>query len=185
MGSDGSSSKSRRRKCRFCKHLFTPDPRTAGHQKACSKKECQRQRKQESQRTWSAKPQNKDYFRGEAHVKRVQAWRKSHPGYWRHGGSSKAQSTLQDAKSTQVTDSTDLRPPLVDTALQDVISTQPPLVLGLISSLTGSTLQDDIARSLHSLIDRGAAILGPDAGRVATHCTSNPLIENERKWDAS
>lgn len=181
MGSDHSSRKSRRRKCCFCKQLFTPDPRTSRHQKACSKKDCQAQRKRQSQRAWAAKSQNKDYFRGKAHVERVQQWRKSHPGYWRRGRSPKAQSTLQDAISTQTPDSEELKPRLVETALQDVISAQAPLLLGLISSLTGSTLQDDIARSLHSLIDRGAAILGPDGAGMAMQFNSNPLIQHERK----
>jgi hypothetical protein len=45
-------------------------------------------------------------------------------------------------------------------ALQDVCSLQPALLIGLIASLTGSTLQDDIAESSRRFIISGQDILG-------------------------
>jgi hypothetical protein len=75
--------KKRRRKCLHCRQLFRPDPRNRRHQRYCSEGECQRASKAASQRRWLAKPANREYFRGPAHVERVRAWRAAHPGYWR------------------------------------------------------------------------------------------------------
>ena len=44
-----------RKRCPFCGDLFWPDRRTRKRQWACSKSECQKQRRSESQRRWRAK----------------------------------------------------------------------------------------------------------------------------------
>jgi hypothetical protein len=72
-----------RRKCLCCSEFFIPDPRTADRQHYCSKPGCRQASKAASQRRWLTKNGNGDYFRGPDAVSRVQAWRKSHPGYWR------------------------------------------------------------------------------------------------------
>jgi hypothetical protein len=52
-------------------------------QKYSSEPKCRAASKQSSQRRWLRKPENQEYFRGEQHVERVQAWRARNPGYWR------------------------------------------------------------------------------------------------------
>jgi hypothetical protein len=69
----------RRKRCRFCKELFCPDPRIKARQIACSKRECQRARKKENQDSWVAR--HSDCF-----TKRyvnIKAWRQQHPDYQR------------------------------------------------------------------------------------------------------
>jgi hypothetical protein len=66
--------------------LYLPDRRNAHHQKYCSKPECRGASRAASRRRWLAKPANRDYHRGGAHVARVRAWREAHPGYWRRKG---------------------------------------------------------------------------------------------------
>ena len=75
--------KTRRRRCLCCQKLFGSDPRLRHRQKYCSEPECRAASKRSSQRRWLRKPENQDYFRGEQHVDRVQAWRVQNPGYWR------------------------------------------------------------------------------------------------------
>jgi hypothetical protein len=75
--------KTRRRRCLCCRQLFARDPRLRHRQKYCSEPECRAASKQSSQRRWLRKPNNQEYFRGEQHVDRVQAWRVQNPGYWR------------------------------------------------------------------------------------------------------
>ena len=70
-------------KCLFCGTFFRGDPRNARHQKYCSAPACRKASKTASHRTWLAKAENLDYFRGPENVVRVQAWRAAHPGYWR------------------------------------------------------------------------------------------------------
>ena len=72
-----------RKICAGCQQWFTPDPKTAFHQRYCSKQRCQKARKIASYKRWLAQPVNWDHWRGPANVVRVQEWRKKHPDYWR------------------------------------------------------------------------------------------------------
>jgi hypothetical protein len=93
----------------------------------------------------------------------VQEWRKVHPGYSR-----KKTEPLQERLSGQGFENTEVKPCLVRVdpsfagALQDVLSAQPTVLIGLISHLTGSALQDDIAITARRLQKLGSDILnGP------------------------
>ena len=149
-----------RRKCRCCNTFFIPDPRTEERQRYCFEPVCRRASKASSQRKWLGKNGNGDHFRGPREVSRVQAWRKAHPGYWK-----KKTSTSQ---STQPIELTLLKPAQsscnvprgVPSTLQDDWLTQYPAFVGLISMVTGSTLQEDIAATSRQLLLRGRNILG-------------------------
>ncbi len=129
--------KTRRRRCLCCQKLFSRDPRLHQRQKYCSEPECRAASKQSSQRRWLRKPDNVEYFRGEQHVDRVQAWRAQNPGYWRkpaligeplqemilaqpHDPDGKSGSlALQETRLGQVTDPREKSGSLRDFALQD------------------------------------------------------------------
>ncbi|MDX1506396.1 MAG: hypothetical protein R3221_11810, partial [Spongiibacter sp.] len=102
----------------YLTELFTPDPRNRYHQRYCGEAACRRASKAASQRRWQRKAENRDYFRDPLHVRRVQAWRASHPRYWRRPG------------------------PVSAAPLQDRIDTQALVLIGLIANLTGSALQE-------------------------------------------
>ena len=70
-------------KCLHCKKLFVPDYRNRERQGYCTTPECRKAGKRASQQRWLSKPENSDYFRDAQNVKRVQDWRKEHPGYWK------------------------------------------------------------------------------------------------------
>ena len=72
----------KRKKCRHCKKLFWPNPRNVTRQKYCCEPECRRASKTDSQKRWTEKPENRNYFCGPLNIQRVQQWRKEHPGYW-------------------------------------------------------------------------------------------------------
>lgn len=59
------------KRCKFCGRYFTPDKRVGDRQKACSRKECQRARKQLAQSNWVKK--NPNYFKGRYEY--VKEWR--------------------------------------------------------------------------------------------------------------
>ena len=92
-------------------------------------------------------------------MKRVQAWRKSHPWYWRQ-----KTALLQDDSTEQPIDNQVDKPCLVEHALQDDFLTQPALLVGVIATLTGSALQDAIAQTIRQLHHRGQMILNPKFG---------------------
>jgi hypothetical protein len=50
----------RKRPCRVCRHWFFPDPRVGDRQRVCSKHECQKARREQTQARW--RKSNPDYF---------------------------------------------------------------------------------------------------------------------------
>ncbi len=166
----------RRRTCLCCKELFLPDPRSRYHQRFCSKAGCQKASKALSQARWRAKPENQDHWRGPEEVQRVRTWRKGHPEYWKKQ-SSQQPGTLQEDCSAQPIAAEQVELELPPAPLQEDCFTQHPLILGLISMLTTSTLQEDIDSTRRRLIARGCEILGMMPG--------TPLKAYEQKTPGS
>jgi hypothetical protein len=151
-----------KRKCRHCKEFFRPDHRNRHHQRYCSKATCRQQSKAEAQRRWLQKPENQGHFRGSKNSQRVKAWRKAHPGYWRKG-KPEAKRPLQDLCRGQLPENEQLMKEIVPSALQDLLLRQPAVVVGLIATMTGSALQEDIAETVRRLQRKGQDILGTNA----------------------
>jgi hypothetical protein len=147
----------KRRKCKNCHSFFLPDPRNAGRQKFCGKPECRKASKRESQRKWLNKPENRDHFRGQDNVERVQQWRAAHPGYWRRKRSEETLA-LQDPLIVQPIENNKDRHRLTSIPLQDLLTVQPFVLLGLIANLTGTALQDDIDVAIRRLQQLGQDI---------------------------
>jgi hypothetical protein len=95
-----------------------------------------------SQARWLARPENRNYFRGAVHVARVQAWRSCHPGYWRKRPD--VDPALQDVSTAQPIGSADKTDDIAGSPLQELLSAQPAVLIGLIAHLVGP-IQDDIA----------------------------------------
>jgi hypothetical protein len=135
-----------KRKCQHCSIFFLPDYRNANRQNFCDQPECRKASKAASQAKWHAK--NPDYFKGAVHVERVKEWRRANPGH-RHPKA--YQDVLQEPcpqKTSQNQEVVQQSPPAgkpPEPVLQDVCLTQHPVIVGLISHLTGLVLQDDIA----------------------------------------
>jgi hypothetical protein len=150
----------RKRKCACCGVFFPPDHRNRRRQRYCSEPECRKAAKAASQKRWLNKPENRDYFRGPVNVSRVQEWRKAHPGYSR-----KKTGALQDRLSGQAVENPKVKTSSVQAhcsfagALQDLLSFQPAVLIGLIAQLTGSALQDDIAMTARRLQQLGNDVL--------------------------
>ena len=169
-------SQIQQRECLHCKDLFTPDYRNRWHQKFCPEPACRQASKAESQRRWLRKPGSTRHFRDEENVQRVQAWRKAHPGYWKRAA--KPVVALQDICISQVIDHQEVSSvvsvlPLQDLVpkpkipLQDLVPplpTQDPLLVGLISHLIDSPLQENVAQATQSLILKGRCIWGLSPG---------------------
>ena len=116
----------RKRKCPSCGVFFTPDHRNWRRQRYCSKPECRKAAKAASQKLWLQKPENRNYFRGPDNVRRIQEWRKAHPGYSR-----KKREALQDHLSGKPVESPTVKPSFATTALQDLFTSQVTVLVGL------------------------------------------------------
>jgi hypothetical protein len=156
-----------RRKCKCCLKLFRPDPRNRRHQSYCSAPACKAASKAASQARWLAKPENQDYFRGPENAARVKTWRARHPGYWRKRRSTGT--ALQEVSTVQPVDPSAESGDFADAPLQDVISAQPAVLIGLIAHIVGTPLQDDIVRATGRLLRLGQDILSSSAARAAMH----------------
>lgn len=149
-----------RRKCRCCSKFFIPDPRTADRQRYCSMPACQQASKAFSQRRWLSKNGNGDHFRGAEEVRRVQQWRKNHPGYWKRRNPSSQGTQAVDGQITNPDQSSCNVPRGLPGTLQDYCLARDPAFIGLLSMVTGATLQEDIAQTARQLDLRGRNILG-------------------------
>jgi hypothetical protein len=162
-------------KCLGCSEFFLPDYRNRNRQRHCASPPCRKAAKAQSQRRWLQKPENQNYFRGPENTRRVQQWREHHPGYWRNKKPA-ADTALQEDCSAQAAENKQVVPSRPPPALQDLCLMQPAVLVGLISSMTGSALQEDIARSARSFLARGQDILGvtPAAAFVPSHEKQTP-----------
>ncbi len=166
-------------KCLNCNEIRPCEPRSRGRQCYCPAPACRRASKAASQRRWLSRPENKSYFRGAENCERVRQWRKDHPGYWRKKSPRPEvpPGTLQEI-SPEISPTPSIpqpvenekvpaqqAPPGPRSALQEICFSQPALLVGLVSLLTGAALQEDIARTVRSLLDRGEDILRTEPGR--------------------
>jgi hypothetical protein len=155
-------------KCLCCREIFRPDPRNRYHQKFCQKEPCRQASKRASQRRWLSKPENIGHFGGPGEVERVRHWRQNHPGYWRKH-QRKSAGTLQDVCPNQAADSqcvaTGDPQDLFSRTLQDVCLAQTPLLVGLLSQLLDSALQEDIVGFARRMVAKGQDLLDIPSGR--------------------
>ena len=157
----------RSRICLCCEEAFEADRRNARHQKYCTKPACRKASKAASQCLWIAKPENRNYHSGPDAVMRVRDWQNAHPEF-RERQKAKRADALQDHCHAQVLESTqesaiapipaEISVAPVSPALQDFISTQPLVFVGLIAHFFNLTLQDDIANTARSLQKLGEDI---------------------------
>ena len=168
--------------CLHCKVSFIPAPCNRVRQKFCNgTPECIKASRRNSQKKWLNKPENHDYFRSIENVERVREWRKSHPGYSRKR---KPEAALQD-------DCIDIQPinqpvtahlPIPQpsqspcpSALQDLAIIQHAVLIGLISQLTSSTLQEDIENAIRRMQELGSDILNQPQSKGGHYAQTSSL----------
>ena len=154
------SLRPKRRKCRCCGEFFFPDYWNANRQHYCRKPACRQARKWASQCRWRRTPFGRSYFRGAENVERVRQWRQAHPGYWKRKPPASGDRQVvapQQLKPVQPSCNAHSSPP---GTLQDFYLPQHPGFIGLISLITGRTLQNDIVPIARRVVEQGQNILG-------------------------
>lgn len=152
-----------KRKCLCCKEFYLPDNRNLRHQRYCSRTTCRKESKAQSQLRWLQRPENQNYFRGPENSRRVKEWRKRNPGYWRKKKTF-VQVPLQEVCQEQVAPNEEVISEKRSDTLQEVLLMQPAVVVGLISMMTGNSLQEDIVATARVLIRKGQDILESNSG---------------------
>ena len=87
----------------------------------------------------------------------MRQWRQGHPGYWKRPA--KAPGTLQDVLPFQAADNVSLAKTTSPAPLQDFVASQDPLLLGLISHLIDSPLQEVVEQTTLRLLQKGRDLL--------------------------
>ena len=154
------SPRPKRRKCRGCSEFFFPDYRDQDRQHYCGKPACRQASKRASQRRWLAKPANRHYFLDADHAQRVRDWRKAHPGYWKKPRPVSGGPQVVAPQNVNPVQSSCNVPRSPLGTLQDYCLAQDPGFIGLISLITGRTLQEDIAPIARRVVEQGQNILG-------------------------
>jgi hypothetical protein len=147
-------------KCRHCGKFFNPDYRNRYHQCYCPAPGCRLVSKAASQRRWLRQAQNRDYFQGPEHARRVQQWRKCNPGYWKKKPSIPQRTQAGESQPREQVQKSCNVPNGLAGPLQDVCLARNPLFIGLLSEVAGSTLQEDIAATVGKLQIQGQKLLG-------------------------
>lgn len=106
-----------------------------------------------AQTRWLRKTENRDHFSGLPDLVRIQQWRAAHPGYWR-----------RRVRLGRYNIQGDLAAVVRELALQDVIDAHFSLVIGLVSHLAGTALQDEIATEIRRLTLLGHGVLLQSTG---------------------
>ncbi len=140
-----------------------PDARHFRDQKYCTKDACRRASKSASQRRWLLSAKGAEYRDPAESKRRVRLWRALTPGYWKRTVP-KVASALRETMTTEPVVNEELNAGLVPAALQDMTFSQPALVVGLIASLTGNSLQETIVESARRFVLLGQDILGNGPG---------------------
>ena len=154
-------------KCPSCNVTFDADTRNAHHQKYCPEPACQKASKKVSQARWLAKPENADYHRGSLAVARVARWKKANPELVA-GQRVRRVAGVQDICESQVLESNSELVILADPAkisaepdssgVQDFITVQPAVFIGLIAHFFNVSVQEDISSVTRRLQELGQDI---------------------------
>src|SRR5438105_2146139 len=121
------------KRCWECGRKFLPDARVRRRQRYCRRARCVRASEVAARRRWNRK--NRSHFRGWENRFNVKQWRLRNPGYWRR----KKRIGRYEMRG-------ELARVVGECALQDLIDSRFSLVVGLVSHLIKSPLQDEIAR---------------------------------------
>lgn len=142
------------RLCCICHNLFTPSKYASARQVVCGRACCRKAAKKERQAKWAAR--NEGYFRGPENLERVREWRRKNPG-WRERQKSGAKKSSPETESCNTSEAEVAR-------LQDLVPiVQDPVLVGFMSFVTGSVLQDEVQNLYGQCLRRGSELLRPEA----------------------
>lgn len=127
----------KRKRCRYCKRLFIPDPRVGERQKTCGDPLCQKSHKMQNNTRW--RKRNPDYFRDD--YPRVKQWLDQHPGYLKHYRESHPQYVKKNRQSQRVRD----RSKRLCLDIQAEIKRQTPQITNQLWHLPHLDIQDEIS----------------------------------------
>jgi hypothetical protein len=148
--------KNKKIRCRNCGNYFYPDKFNRHHQRYCSRLECKKaSRFASAQRYRNKKSRDKKFRRGES--ERVKCWQRNNPNYWKN----RRKSSKKAEKNKVLRDIARVEKLHSDVGvLRDIANLQNIVMEGLIVTLTGDVLRDDIGAFIRQMYDKGQDVSG-------------------------
>ena len=154
-------------RCLWCAEAFDVDRRNVLRQKYCSAPACQKASKKASQAKWLARPENVDYHKGPVAAARVAEWKKANPELVAGQRARKA-AVVQDICIAQaielkrelaiLANPAESSPAPECAVVQDFITVQPLVVIGLIAHFFNILVQEDMVSTTRRLQQLGEDI---------------------------
>ena len=141
-------------RCCICRNTFIPSKYSGVRQLVCPRAECRREAKKERQAKWVAR--NADYFLGPENVERVREWRRKNPD-WRERKKAGVGKSSPEAESCNTAE------PEMERLQDSVPEVQRAALVGFMSFVTGSMLQDEVQNLYGECLRRGSELLRPEA----------------------
>jgi hypothetical protein len=155
------------RLCLWCGEAFDVDRRNVLRQKYCSVPACQKASKRASQARWLSRPENADYHKGPVAAARVAEWKKANPELVAGQRARKA-AVVQDIYIVQAielkqelsifSNPAESSPEPESAVVQDFITVQPLVVIGLIAHFFNILVQEDMVSTTRRLQQLGEDI---------------------------
>lgn len=154
--------KNKKIRCKNCGNYFYPDNFNRHHQHHCSRVECRKASNAASSRAYRKK-QSQDSASTFCcrESERVKLWQSKNPNYWKNRQKSskkvKQNKVLRDFAQVEK-----LHSDMV--ALRDFAKLQHVVLKGVIATLTGDVLRDDINSFIRRMYDKGNEVSGKVPG---------------------
>jgi hypothetical protein len=167
--------KNRKIRCKNCGNYFHPDNYNRHHQKFCSRDECKKASHRASSREYRKIKSEKAEFR-RRESERVKLWQSKNPDYWK-----RSQKNAKKVKETKLLrDFAQVEKLTGDiSVLRDFANLQYFVIEGLIVTLTGDVLRDNIKGFVRQMYNKGREV----SGKVSEKDFIMPLIKKRTDND--
>jgi len=148
--------KNKKIKCKNCGNYFYPDNYNRYHQHYCGRSECRKASRLACAKTYrKKKSKDKEFRRIES--ERVKCWQRKNRNYWKN----RQKSSKKVEKNRVLRDFAQVEKLHRDVSvLRDFANLQCVVIEGLIVTLTGDVLRDDINTFIRRMYDKGQTVSG-------------------------
>ena len=148
--------KTRKIRCKNCGNYFYPDSFNRHHQKYCSRTECRKASHRASSSKYRKKKSSDSGFLHKE-SERVKKWQCKNPDYWKKGKKT-SKKILKNQFLRDFAQVEKLNSEVI--LLRDFTNLQYSVIKGVISTLTGNVLRDDITDFVRQMYNKGCEVSG-------------------------
>lgn len=169
--------KNKKIRCKNCGNYFYPDSFNRHHQSYCSRLECRSASNAASSKAYRKKKSQDAQFRHQESA-RVKRWQQENPDYCKN----RRKSSKKVEKNRVLRDIAQVEKLHSDVGvLRDIANLQSVVMEGLIVTLTGDVLRDDIGGFIRQMYDKGQEVSGREPGKSFIMQLLNERTTNDQQ----